>query len=186
MQWEKVPSLWFMQKLSGNTQTSQKVTSTVWTDTLTGLDTFNTVTAPVYPDYPCVTSMTCWLWLPRSGEVWNENVTEHHVVLVLSAAPSLSLLRCEGFLKRVSCFYRCSPDAARWPHPHRRSYIQAVPLCHSFCRDWWGCQTHCHASLNQNLNLSPFTYKSARREITNVCTNGALQMECPINAQRYN
>lgn len=44
---------------------------------------------------------------------------------------------CEGFLKRVSCFYRCSPDAARWPHPHRRSYIQAVPLCHSFCRDWF-------------------------------------------------
>ncbi|XP_010765202.1 riboflavin-binding protein-like [Notothenia coriiceps] len=43
---------------------------------------------------------------------------------------------CEGFLKRVSCFYRCSPDAARWPHPQRRSYIQAVPLCHSFCRDW--------------------------------------------------
>ncbi|XP_053707338.1 retbindin [Synchiropus splendidus] len=44
---------------------------------------------------------------------------------------------CEGFLKRVSCFYRCSPDAARWPHPHRRSYIQAVPLCHSFCREWF-------------------------------------------------
>ncbi|KAM4634769.1 retbindin [Polymixia lowei] len=44
---------------------------------------------------------------------------------------------CESFLKRVSCFYRCSPDAARWPHPHRRSYIQAVPLCHSFCRDWF-------------------------------------------------
>ncbi|XP_029913457.1 retbindin [Myripristis murdjan] len=44
---------------------------------------------------------------------------------------------CEGFLKRVSCFYRCSPDAARWPHPHSRSYIQAVPLCHSFCRDWF-------------------------------------------------
>lgn len=44
---------------------------------------------------------------------------------------------CENFLKRVSCFYRCSPDAARWPHPQRRSYIQAVPLCHSFCRDWF-------------------------------------------------
>ncbi|XP_008413644.1 retbindin isoform X2 [Poecilia reticulata] len=44
---------------------------------------------------------------------------------------------CEGYLKRVSCFYRCSPDASRWPHPHRRSYIQAVPLCHSFCRDWF-------------------------------------------------
>uniref|UniRef100_A0A8C8DJA1 Retbindin n=1 Tax=Oryzias sinensis TaxID=183150 RepID=A0A8C8DJA1_9TELE len=34
---------------------------------------------------------------------------------------------CEGFLKHAS----------RWPHPHRRSYIQAVPLCHSFCRDWF-------------------------------------------------
>uniref|UniRef100_A0A1A8HTD1 Folate receptor-like domain-containing protein n=1 Tax=Nothobranchius kuhntae TaxID=321403 RepID=A0A1A8HTD1_NOTKU len=44
---------------------------------------------------------------------------------------------CEGYLKRVSCFYRCSPDASRWPHPRRRSYIQAVPLCHSFCRDWF-------------------------------------------------
>ncbi|XP_068606481.1 retbindin [Brachionichthys hirsutus] len=45
--------------------------------------------------------------------------------------------QCEGFLKRVSCFYRCSPDAARWPHPRRRSYVHAVPLCHSFCRDWF-------------------------------------------------
>ncbi|CAL8270863.1 unnamed protein product [Lota lota] len=44
---------------------------------------------------------------------------------------------CESFLKRVSCFYRCSPDAARWPHPRRHAYIQAVPLCHSFCRDWF-------------------------------------------------
>lgn len=50
---------------------------------------------------------------------------------------STSSSRCEGFLKRVSCFYRCSPDAARWPHPHHRSSIWAVPLCHSFCRDWW-------------------------------------------------
>uniref|UniRef100_A0A3Q4H3Z1 Retbindin n=1 Tax=Neolamprologus brichardi TaxID=32507 RepID=A0A3Q4H3Z1_NEOBR len=48
---------------------------------------------------------------------------------------------CEGFLKRVLCFYRCSPDAARWPHPQRSSYIQAVPLCHSFCHlceSLWG------------------------------------------------
>lgn len=72
------------------------------------------------------------------------------IMSLLTAPLPLSLLRCEGFLKRVSCFYRCSPDAARWPHPHRRSYIQAVPLCHSFCRDWWGCQVHCQAKLNQN------------------------------------
>ncbi|XP_009297376.1 retbindin isoform X1 [Danio rerio] len=44
---------------------------------------------------------------------------------------------CESFLKRVVCFYRCSPDAARWPHPHQGSSLKAVPLCHSFCRDWF-------------------------------------------------
>ncbi|KAA0706283.1 Riboflavin-binding protein [Triplophysa tibetana] len=44
---------------------------------------------------------------------------------------------CESFLKRVVCFHRCSPDAARWPHPQRDSSLKAVPLCHSFCRDWF-------------------------------------------------
>ncbi|XP_059418593.1 riboflavin-binding protein-like [Carassius carassius] len=44
---------------------------------------------------------------------------------------------CESFLKRAVCFYRCSPDASRWPHPHRDSSLKAVPLCHSFCRDWY-------------------------------------------------
>ncbi|KAL2100924.1 hypothetical protein ACEWY4_002685 [Coilia grayii] len=44
---------------------------------------------------------------------------------------------CESFLKRVMCFYRCSPDAARWPHPQHASTLKAVPLCHSFCKDWY-------------------------------------------------
>lgn len=98
----------------------------------------------------------------------------------------LWLLRCEGFLKRVSCFYRCSPDAARWPHPHRRSYIQAVPLCHSFCRDWWACQTHYQANLNQNQYLSHFTYKAVKWEITSQCNNGMsthTKIESPIKSR---
>ncbi|KAK6468900.1 riboflavin-binding protein-like [Huso huso] len=45
--------------------------------------------------------------------------------------------RCEGFLKRLACFYRCSPDAARWPHPSRPTAIQAVPLCLRFCQQWF-------------------------------------------------
>uniref|UniRef100_A0A8C6UNX0 Zgc:109949 n=1 Tax=Neogobius melanostomus TaxID=47308 RepID=A0A8C6UNX0_9GOBI len=62
---------------------------------------------------------------------------------------------CEGFLKRVSCFYRCSPDAARWPHPQRRSYIQAVPLCHSFCRDWFeACRMDMTCARNWYFNIS--------------------------------
>ncbi|XP_028843509.1 retbindin [Denticeps clupeoides] len=44
---------------------------------------------------------------------------------------------CKSFLKRVICFYRCSPDAARWPHPQHGSSLKAVPICHSFCRDWF-------------------------------------------------
>ncbi|XP_076866369.1 retbindin [Brachyhypopomus gauderio] len=49
---------------------------------------------------------------------------------------------CTSFLKRVVCFHRCSPDAAHWPHPQRDSSLKAVPLCHSFCRDWYdACET---------------------------------------------
>ncbi|KAK3525510.1 hypothetical protein QTP86_033209, partial [Hemibagrus guttatus] len=61
-------------------------------------------------------------------------------------APTDSVLRdrcgslspvCEEFLKRVICFYRCSPNATYWPHPQHGSSLRAVPLCHSFCRDWY-------------------------------------------------
>ncbi|KAI5621738.1 retbindin isoform X1 [Silurus asotus] len=45
--------------------------------------------------------------------------------------------QCEQFLKRVICFYRCSPDATYWPYPQHGSSLRALPLCHSFCRDWY-------------------------------------------------
>ncbi|KAL4647918.1 retbindin-like [Arapaima gigas] len=49
---------------------------------------------------------------------------------------------CGDFLRRIACFHLCSPDAARWPHPQHPSSYQAVPLCHSFCRDWFeACKT---------------------------------------------
>ncbi|XP_064180055.1 retbindin [Anguilla rostrata] len=44
---------------------------------------------------------------------------------------------CEAFFRRAACFRRCSPDAARWPHPLDPASIQGVPLCRSFCRDWF-------------------------------------------------
>ncbi|XP_069460234.1 retbindin [Ambystoma mexicanum] len=44
---------------------------------------------------------------------------------------------CEGFLKRIECFYRCSPHAARWPHPERPTAILGVPLCLHFCDEWY-------------------------------------------------
>ncbi|XP_029102739.1 riboflavin-binding protein-like [Scleropages formosus] len=49
---------------------------------------------------------------------------------------------CTDFLRRIACFHLCSPDAARWPHPQHPASYQAVPLCHSFCRDWFEtCKT---------------------------------------------
>uniref|UniRef100_A0A8C6UF71 Zgc:109949 n=1 Tax=Neogobius melanostomus TaxID=47308 RepID=A0A8C6UF71_9GOBI len=73
---------------------------------------------------------------------------------------------CEGFLKRVSCFYRCSPDAARWPHPQRRSYIQAVPLCHSFCRDWFEA---CRMDMTCNCTGSCVSYQQMYQHGRDLC-----------------
>ncbi|KAJ8264006.1 hypothetical protein GJAV_G00144030 [Gymnothorax javanicus] len=44
---------------------------------------------------------------------------------------------CEDFFKRAACFHRCSPDAARWPHPLKPGSVKGVPLCRSFCRAWF-------------------------------------------------
>ncbi|KAM6957089.1 retbindin [Aplochiton taeniatus] len=74
---------------------------------------------------------------------------------------------CESFLKRVVCFYRCSPDAARWPHPHQKAYIQAVPLCHSFCRDWYDA---CRLDMTCARNW-------ARDPRGQNCTGGCVQYQ---------
>ncbi|NXU47226.1 RBP protein, partial [Turnix velox] len=44
---------------------------------------------------------------------------------------------CEDFMKKIECFYRCSPHAARWRHPNSTAAIQSAPLCQSFCDDWF-------------------------------------------------
>ncbi|KAJ6668027.1 hypothetical protein lerEdw1_016348 [Lerista edwardsae] len=45
--------------------------------------------------------------------------------------------RCEEYLQHLECFYRCSPIAAQWPHPQRPTAVLAVPLCQSFCDQWY-------------------------------------------------
>ncbi|KAF3700575.1 Riboflavin-binding protein [Channa argus] len=98
---------------------------------------------------------------------------------------------CEGFLKRVSCFYRCSPDAARWPHPHRRSYIQAVPLCHSFCRDWFdACKMDLTCARNwakdprgQNCTGTCVQYQQREMNYRQYTDVRRLSVHRPINIQ---
>ncbi|XP_053152968.1 retbindin isoform X2 [Hemicordylus capensis] len=45
--------------------------------------------------------------------------------------------RCEEHLQQLECFYLCSPIAAQWPHPQRPTAVRAVPLCESFCNQWY-------------------------------------------------
>ncbi|KAJ8283771.1 hypothetical protein COCON_G00026210 [Conger conger] len=72
--------------------------------------------------------------------------------------------RCEALFTRAACFLRCSPDAARWPHPLQPAAIQGVPLCHSFCRDWFEA---CKADLTCAPNWGSAWKKSPRG---NNCT----------------
>ncbi|XP_075037684.1 riboflavin-binding protein-like [Mixophyes fleayi] len=44
---------------------------------------------------------------------------------------------CEDYLKKIECFYQCSPIAAHWVHPNISAAIQNVPICQSFCDNWF-------------------------------------------------
>uniref|UniRef100_A0A8D0GR97 Folate receptor-like domain-containing protein n=1 Tax=Sphenodon punctatus TaxID=8508 RepID=A0A8D0GR97_SPHPU len=44
---------------------------------------------------------------------------------------------CENYMKKIECFYQCSPHAARWSNPNYTAAIEFVPLCQNFCDDWY-------------------------------------------------
>ncbi|KAM4722934.1 riboflavin-binding protein-like [Rhinophrynus dorsalis] len=49
---------------------------------------------------------------------------------------------CEDYMKKIECFYQCSPLANHWIHPNYSSAIENVPLCQSFCDNWFvACQS---------------------------------------------
>ncbi|KAJ8376291.1 hypothetical protein SKAU_G00068710 [Synaphobranchus kaupii] len=45
--------------------------------------------------------------------------------------------RCETYMKRVECFYQCSPQAFHWMNPDYTAGFLHVPLCVSFCDSWF-------------------------------------------------
>ncbi|XP_062920468.1 riboflavin-binding protein-like isoform X1 [Mobula hypostoma] len=45
--------------------------------------------------------------------------------------------RCEEYMKKVDCFYYCSPLAFNWINPNNSYSILHVPVCKSFCDDWY-------------------------------------------------
>ncbi|XP_061488830.1 riboflavin-binding protein-like [Rhineura floridana] len=44
---------------------------------------------------------------------------------------------CESYMKKIECFYRCSPYAAHWAHHQYADAIVSVPMCQNFCNDWY-------------------------------------------------
>nr|AAC83924.1 riboflavin binding protein precursor [Scaphiopus couchii] len=44
---------------------------------------------------------------------------------------------CEDYMKKLECFYQCSPMTAHWVHPNVSDAVQHIPLCHSFCDSWF-------------------------------------------------
>nr|XP_060629404.1 riboflavin-binding protein-like [Anolis sagrei ordinatus]XP_060629405.1 riboflavin-binding protein-like [Anolis sagrei ordinatus] len=44
---------------------------------------------------------------------------------------------CEDYMKKLECFYRCSPHAAFWAHHQYEAAIDSVPMCQKFCDNWY-------------------------------------------------
>nr|XP_056700763.1 riboflavin-binding protein-like [Euleptes europaea] len=44
---------------------------------------------------------------------------------------------CESYMKKMECFYRCSPLAAHWAHRNYSAAIESVPICQQFCDGWY-------------------------------------------------
>lgn len=62
--------------------------------------------------------------------------------------------KCEQFFKQLSCFYRCSPDAAIWANHSISNRLLNVPLCHSFCDQWYkACKNDLTCTRRWNYGL---------------------------------
>ncbi|XP_069783442.1 riboflavin-binding protein-like [Narcine bancroftii] len=65
---------------------------------------------------------------------------------------------CEQFFKQLSCFYHCSPDAAGWADPSVPDRLLNVPLCRSFCNQWYkACKNDLTCTRSWNIGLKSNT-----------------------------
>ncbi|XP_054835837.1 riboflavin-binding protein-like isoform X2 [Eublepharis macularius] len=44
---------------------------------------------------------------------------------------------CESYMKKMECFYRCSPIAVYWAKSNYSAAIESVPICQKFCDGWY-------------------------------------------------
>ncbi len=45
--------------------------------------------------------------------------------------------KCEVFMREIECFYQCSPNVAYWAGSSTATYFSGVPLCSTFCDQWY-------------------------------------------------
>ncbi|XP_078075533.1 riboflavin-binding protein-like [Mustelus asterias] len=45
--------------------------------------------------------------------------------------------QCEEYMKKIDCFYHCSPHTFNWINPNNSYSVLAVPICQGFCDDWF-------------------------------------------------
>ncbi|XP_078285671.1 riboflavin-binding protein-like isoform X2 [Rhinoraja longicauda] len=76
--------------------------------------------------------------------------------------------KCEQFYKQLSCFYRCSPDTKIWASSGLPNRLVNVPLCHSFCDQWYkACKNDLTCTKNWNSGLKPSN--STQTNCTSEC-----------------
>ncbi|XP_053549380.1 riboflavin-binding protein [Bombina bombina] len=74
---------------------------------------------------------------------------------------------CEDYLKKIECFYQCSPSVAHWAHPNISVAIQRVPLCQSFCDNWYNaCRSDMWCAYNW---LTDWTFDDTGNHCKNIC-----------------
>ncbi|XP_018429583.1 PREDICTED: riboflavin-binding protein-like [Nanorana parkeri] len=74
---------------------------------------------------------------------------------------------CEDYMKKIECFYQCSPLTAHWAHPNISVAIQSVPLCRNFCDGWFEA---CRADLVCAHNfITDWTYDESGNQCKNDC-----------------
>ncbi|OCT84953.1 hypothetical protein XELAEV_18023114mg [Xenopus laevis] len=74
---------------------------------------------------------------------------------------------CEDYMKKTECFYHCSPLASHWIHPNFSEAIQHVPVCQSFCDNWFDA---CHSDLTCTYNwISDWEFDETGNHCKNDC-----------------
>jgi len=76
---------------------------------------------------------------------------------------------CHKFMRRMECFYQCSPYTWLWQHPTRKGGMQKVPVCGSFCDDWFSACKDDMTCAKDWLDDFEKEEKETKKSVRNKC-----------------